>query len=112
MVAGTDGRGARPSDAGAADRAPCRVELYGTARLLAGQAAVQLDIGAGARLGDIVIRLGEQLPALVGPVIDAARRGLMDGYIFNRNGRDFVTDPLTAVQPGDRLLLLAGIGGG
>lgn len=112
MVAGTGNWGARPGDADTAGLAPCRVELYGTARLLAGQAAVRLDIGAGARLGDVVVRLGERVPALVGPVLDPARHTLVEGYIFNRNGRDFLIDPLTAVQPGDRLLLLAGIGGG
>ena len=90
----------------------CRVELYGSARLLAGERDLAVPVTPGMTLGDLVLMLAERLPELVGPVLAPERRGLAEGYIFNRGGRDFLTDPAAPVRPGDRLLLLASIAGG
>lgn len=90
----------------------CRVELYGSAQVLAGERDLTLPAAPGMTLGDLVLALAERLPVLVGPVLAPERRGLAEGYIFNRGGRDFLTDPATPVRPGDRWLLLASIAGG
>ena len=88
-----------------------RVEFYGVARLLAGCPAVTLDLGA-ATLPEVVRALADRLPALVGPVLDPVRGTTADGYLFNRNGRDFLTDPAAVIRPGARVLLLASVAGG
>ena len=90
----------------------CRVELYGLAQLIAGQRAVVIAVAPGMTLADLVTTLAERLPALAGAVLDPERGAPADGYIFNRNGRDFLTDLATEVRPGDRLLLLASVAGG
>jgi molybdopterin converting factor small subunit len=99
-------------DGDASETSVFHVELYGVARLLAGEREVALPVAAGMTLGDLPGALAERLPALVGPVLTPARDRLAEGYIFNRNGRDFLTDDATPVRPGDRLLLLASVAGG
>jgi hypothetical protein len=90
----------------------CRVELLGSAWLLAGQREVVIDLAGPTPLRDLIARLADDWPALVGPVIDAGRQRLADGSIVNRNGRDFLSSPDAVIQPGDHLLLVVGIGGG
>jgi molybdopterin converting factor small subunit len=90
----------------------CRVELYGSAQLLAGRRAVAVAVAPGMTLADLVTALAERLPALAGVALDPARGAPADGFIFNRNGRDFLTDLTIEVRPGDRLLLLASVAGG
>jgi molybdopterin converting factor small subunit len=90
----------------------CRVELLGPARLVAGvkECAVELE-------GEVTVRallplLAARCPALVGPVLDLERGTLVDGYVLNRNGRDFLADLDATIAPGDSLLLLASSAGG
>jgi molybdopterin converting factor small subunit len=89
-----------------------RVELYGSAQLLAGRRDVEIAVAPGMTMADLVTALAERLPALAGVALDPARGTLADGFIFNRDGRDFLTDPTIEVRPGDRLLLLASVAGG
>jgi molybdopterin converting factor small subunit len=95
-----------------AEPGDCRVELYGSAQLLAGRREVAIAVTPGMTLADLVAALTERLPALAGVVLDPARGAPADGFIFNRNGRDFLTDLTAEVRPGDRLLLLASVAGG
>jgi molybdopterin converting factor small subunit len=90
----------------------CRVELYGTAQLLAERRTLAIPIEPGMTLADLVVRLAERVPALADVVLDRERGLPADGYIFNRAGRDFLTDPSTLIRPGDRLLLIASVAGG
>ena len=96
----------------AASGGVCRVELLGSAWLLAGQREVLIDLAGPTTVRDLVGRLADDWPALVGPVIDPGRQRLTDGSIINRNGRDFLASPDALIQPGDHLLLVVGIGGG
>ncbi len=90
----------------------CTVELYGTARLLARTPAMALALPAGATLSDAFAALAEKLPALVGRVISADRRRLVDGYACNVNGLAFVRTPAALVNPGDSLVILSADAGG
>ena len=89
-----------------------RVEFFGVARLAAGHKAVVVPYAQAGSLGEVVGALAERCPALVGPVIAAGGRALLDGYIFNVNGRDFVPDLGAALRPGDTVLLIAAAAGG
>lgn len=92
--------------------ATCHIEFLGPARLLISVREVTIEIGPEATLGELVLALAERYPALAGRVLDLERRMPVNGYIFNRNGRDFLAEPDSAVRPGDRLLLLASAAGG
>ena len=89
-----------------------KVELFGVARLTAGERAVTLPHAEAASLRAIVRALAQRYPALVGPVIAHDGEVLNDGYLLNVNGRDFVRDLTTALQPGDAVLLVAAAAGG
>jgi len=84
-----------------------RVELYGIPRRRAGIAALEID---GARLGDVLRALGTELPVLNEVCLDGDR--LRQGYLANINGRNFVSDPATPLQPGDAVLILSVDAGG
>ena len=90
----------------------CRVEFYGPARLYADARVIEVELSEPSTLASLVRLLAERRPELVGPVIRPDARWLHAGYIFNRNGRDFLPDPAAIVQAGDRLLLLASAAGG
>jgi hypothetical protein len=62
-------------------------------------------------LADVPPAICRDLPATSGVVADAEGQ-LVSGLVFNLNGRNFVRDPQTPLQPGDRLLLLAADAGG
>ncbi len=82
-------------------------ELFGTIRLRAGVAAIEVD---AATLGEALRRIAEALPALDGSVIfgDSVHRA----FRVSVNGERFVSDPATSLDADDRLLLLAADAGG
>ena len=61
---------------------------------------------------DLVAALAEACPALVGSALDVEGQRVGEGYILNRNGRDFIKDRTALTQPGDRLLLMSSSAGG
>src|SRR6476660_7798491 len=60
------------------------LELFGVARMLTKTKAVTLSLPRGATLANVFSALAEQLPVLVGKVIDS--NGLIAGYTCNING--------------------------
>lgn len=90
----------------------CYVELLGPARLQAGLKHLAIQIPGVITLAELVLALAEACPPLVGSVIDPNHYALVDGYILNRGGRDFLKDPAERIQPGDRLLLMSSSAGG
>ncbi|MGH7966083.1 MAG: molybdenum cofactor guanylyltransferase [Candidatus Binatia bacterium] len=90
----------------------CTVELFGVARLKAKIAKVPLILPAEADLADALAALAEKIPDLIGPVLTDDRRGLTGGYACNLNGREFVHDMRTRLQPGDSVLILSSDAGG
>ncbi len=96
-------------DAGAAG---CWVELFGPARLAAGIRDVILPLPAETRVDALVRALADACPALREGVLDVAGGIAGEGYILNRNGREFLSRPEMRVAPGDHLLLLSSAVGG
>ncbi len=90
----------------------CQVELFGIARVLTGLKTVELPVSPGATLRELIAELARSSPALVGPVIRPDLAGLIDGCVFNLNGRSFAADLGAAVSTGDTVLLLYGASGG
>ncbi|MBI3979465.1 MAG: MoaD/ThiS family protein [Chloroflexi bacterium] len=90
----------------------CRIELYGVPRLLAGEPVVQVDLLSGQTVADVVPALAVRCPALVGRVIRPELDGLLDGYLFNRDGRAFVQRLDEPLAPREILLLLSSAAGG
>jgi len=86
------------------------VELFGVARMVAKTQSVALALPQEATLAHVFSALAEQLPALVGRVIDSA--GLLSGYTCNINGLEFVRAPSVKINSGDKILLLSADAGG
>ncbi len=83
------------------------VELFGIPHRRAGVAATTAE---GSRLGDVLADLARRFPDLAASCLDCGR--LRPGYLASLNGGRFVTDPDTAVDPGDCLLILSADAGG
>jgi molybdopterin converting factor small subunit len=83
------------------------VELFGIARQCAGLARTEAE---GARLDEVLADLARRFPRLAQACF--ADGGLRHGYMANLNGARFVTDPATAIEPGDALLILSTDAGG
>ena len=90
----------------------CTVELFGVAQMVSATREVALALPPGATFSHLFAALAAKLPALAGRVISADGSRLVDGYACNVNGRDFVRTAATAVQPGDRVMILSADAGG
>lgn len=101
----------RPTDA-PGDTLQCTVELFGVPRMLAGTREIRLSLPAGATLSDVLDRVAQRVPALLGRVIRSDRAGLVSGYTCNVNGLEFVRDGTTPIRPGDSVIILAADAGG
>ena len=84
-----------------------RVEFFGLVRKHAGVECVEIEADS---LGTALMQLAADLPGLSNACIDGDR--LRGGFIANINGNAFVTDPSTAIEPGDSLLILSADMGG
>ena len=88
-----------------------KVEFYGVVRQRTGTANVSVETAtAETRLRDVLGELADRFPALRGECIDGQRLG--NGYIANINGSRFVSDPETALNDGDELMILSADAGG
>ncbi len=101
-----------PSVEPSGGEASCRVELFGLARSIVGQRALDIVLPRESTVADALARLAAAPPALVGQVIRADGKGLTEGHLLNLNGKSFVEDVETAVEPGDTLLILSNTAGG
>jgi molybdopterin converting factor small subunit len=83
------------------------VELFGIPRRRAGVATTE---ATGTRLDEVVADLARRFPDLAEECFADGR--LRSGTLANLNGQRFVTDPATALEPGDALLILSADAGG
>lgn len=90
----------------------CTVELFGIARMLAKTKTVSLALPQDATLSHLFFALAERLPVLVGRVISPEKNQLASGCACNVNGLEFVRNPATRVNAGDRVLILSADAGG
>jgi hypothetical protein len=95
-----------------AGTAGCWVELFGPARLAAGVRDVILPLPEATRVDALVEALAQACPALADGVLDLAAGTAGEGYILNRNGREFLPRREMQVAPGDHVLLLSSAVGG
>jgi molybdopterin converting factor small subunit len=86
---------------------PVVIELYGIARARAG---VERTTAEGACLGDVLLDLGKQFPALAETCLNG--RCLRPNFLANLGGERFLSAPESPVQEGDTLLLLSTDAGG
>ena len=84
------------------------VELFGRARILAGQAVLEVP---GSSLTDVLATLADLHPELVGPVLEA-NGGLTPAYTINLNGTRFVRAPDTPLAEADHVLVISSLSGG
>ena len=92
--------------------ATCDVELFGAARLLAKTKELSLALPQEATLSHVLCALAEQLPILVGRVINDDKSSLISGYTCNINGLDFVRAPNARIKSGDKIFILSADAGG
>ena len=81
------------------------VELFGYPRQLAGEKEVALELSEDARMHDVIVRLAETFPALLGPVITPQAYELAAPYLLNIDGRRVVNDFEMKPEDGQHLLL-------
>ncbi|MDP2660807.1 MAG: MoaD/ThiS family protein [Dehalococcoidia bacterium] len=88
------------------------IEIYGVCLPKASSRQVELDLDSEATLGDVLVALAREAPALAGAVLAADGRSLRPPYVMNLNGLDFVDDLGRKPRAGDRILLMAPPAGG
>ncbi len=88
------------------------VELFGSARLAYGRAAVDVAVPARSRRADVARALAGACPELVGVAIREDGADLAPSYTFNLNGNLFVADEPVSLADGDALLLFSSLSGG
>ena len=87
-----------------------QVELFGIPRLRAGASVVEIKTDHGLTLGEVLIRLAQDCPALERECIEAGR--VKQGYVANLDGQKFVSDPDVIVESGSSLLIMSADAGG
>jgi molybdopterin converting factor small subunit len=90
----------------------CVVRLFGLSHQIAERHEVEVELKDGAKLGDVIVALRREIPALEGRVIRAGENQLMKHYAFNINGRFYPDDGEIPLQKGDRIMLLTLSSGG
>jgi molybdopterin-guanine dinucleotide biosynthesis protein A len=103
---------ARPPAPDGGTRIRCTVELFGVARFFAHKREVSLTLPAGATIAHVYAALADELPMLVGRVIEPDRARLSEGFACNVNGLDFVRTPTATVASGDSIFILSADAGG
>ncbi len=90
------------------------IELLGLARLAAGKKEIALELDEGASFRDIVRRLSEMYPKMIGNVIQPDRENLQPPNIFNLNARRMIQPEQMDESPGDgdRIILMSMSAGG
>jgi hypothetical protein len=90
------------------------VEFTGAGRAMAGTREVALDLPENTTYRDVVRRLAQMYPGLIGAIIAADGDSLLSAMIFNRNGEESIVPAMMDQSPGDgdRLILMFFIVGG
>jgi molybdopterin converting factor small subunit len=90
------------------------VEFPGGGRAMTGTREVTLSLPDSATYRDVVRRLAQMYPRLVGAIIAANGNSLLSAMIFNRNGEESILPAMLDQSPreGDRLILMFFIVGG
>ena len=82
------------------------VELFALARRLSKAKCVVLEMAPGATLRDVLVKLGDRFPALMGELIVPDSYDLREPYVFNIDGRRVAKNLDEKVPEGENLLLM------
>ena len=88
------------------------IPMYGLPREITELREVEVELGDGAGMAEVVSALREKVPALEGPVIRPGEDRLMNEYKFNINGRFYFDGMDFQLREGDRIALLVPMTGG
>ncbi len=90
------------------------IKLTGAPAALAKTKNVTLSLDDTASYADVIRMLGQQLPALIGLIIDQDGLTMLSSNMFLVNGQNFIMHGMWAQQPGDgdTLTLISPITGG
>ncbi len=83
------------------------VGFFSLARRLSKTKSVVLEITPGATLRDVLVKLGDQFPMLLGELIVPESYDLREPYFFNINGRRVAKNLDEQIQEGEELLLMS-----
>ncbi len=91
-----------------------QVEFTGAARDITGIRTVTLVLSETATYVDVIRRLAELYPGLVGTIINLEHNALLSAMIFDRNGGEAILPGMldANLRDGDRLMLMYFIVGG
>ncbi|MGC9469505.1 MAG: MoaD/ThiS family protein [Anaerolineae bacterium] len=90
------------------------VEFAGLARVLTRQPRISLQLDDGVTFREILKRLGEKYPELVGEVIHPSYERLNSSNMLNLNGKHMIQPGQMDQSPddGDRIILMSILAGG
>ena len=90
------------------------VRLTGAPAALAQTKKVTLVLDDAANYNEVICRLGQQFPALIGLIIDQDGVTMLSSNMFLVNGQDFIMHGMWTQQPedGDTLTLISPVTGG
>ena len=88
------------------------IELFGTARMACGRRTIQAQLPSPASTGEIARSLAEACPDLVGVALRPDLAGLLESYVLNLNGTEFVEGQALDLEADDSLLLFSSQAGG
>jgi len=91
-----------------------QLELFGPARLVAGEKEISLNLEEGATFQDIVRMLSSRYPEMIGDVIQPDGETLQEPNIFNLNAKQMIQASQMGNAPsdGDRIILMSMSAGG
>ena len=82
------------------------VKMFGLPSSVTELRETEVDLEDGVRLGDVVVALKREIPALEGSVIRTGKDRLVENYAFNVNGRFYFDYSDLQLRDGDRIALL------
>ena len=85
----------------------CVIGLFGLPHEITSVHEVEVELGDGASLTDVIAALRRKIPKLEGPVVRDGEDKLTDYYAFNINGRFYTDDKEIRIRSGDNIALLA-----
>ena len=88
------------------------MELFDSARKIAGVAEVELELAAAATVSDMLRALAAAHPDLRGPVIDPEDWSARPYILLNLDGKETIEDGDLELPPGARVLLMSALAGG
>ena len=95
-----------------AQKVRVNVELFGTARLACGRRLVELELPTDTSSAALTAALANACPQLVGVALREDLGGLLESYMLNLNGTEFVEGGQLALSEGDTLLFFSSQAGG